>query len=167
MRKYLIALLGLAVIGVAGYAWAQGFPGYISTIQGNELVTVQEVQPNGQQSPLVNIVTTSQLRNSTGYQLLASASGTNNFTNIVNDVLVNAQPAASTTFNTPASPYDGELFAVCNVTNAAWATNTVTLAATSGSTLNTGTTTALTTLAAHTCEELQFDVATTTWYQIR
>lgn len=166
MRKYLIGACGLAVIAAAGFAWAQGIIPLTAPV-GSELLTVYPLGPGGGPGGGQAQVSLSQLRNATGYQLLASASGSNTPLNTVNQVLVNAQPAASTTFNTPASPYDGELFSVCNVTSSAWATNTVTLAATSGSTLNTGTTTALTTLAAHTCEELQFDVSDTTWFQIR
>ncbi len=166
--RLLLLLAGAMLAGAIGFALGQGSPGsLVTSLQGNELVQIQGVQANGQPAPLINVVAASQLRNATGYQLLASASGTISPTNLVDNLLINAQPANGTVINTPSSPYDAELFAVCNVTSTAWATNTVTLSAASGSSLNAGTVTALTTLAAHTCEELTYDAANTTWYQVR
>jgi hypothetical protein len=151
MKLYRIgAVAALLLAAGIGFVLGQGGSLQILSPSGSEQVTVQAILPNGQPAALNNFVTVNQIRNSTGYQVLASASGTVASTNSVDNLLVNAQPAASTIFNTPTSPYDGELFAVCNATSVAWATNTVTLAAASGSSLNAGTTTALTTLAAHT-----------------
>jgi len=160
--RHVAALACGLVIGGIGIALGQAGWQQIVSPTGTEQVHV-----NNPSSANNNFVALNSIRNATGYQLLASASGTIAPTNAVNSLLINAQPATGTTINTPASPYDAELFQVCNATNAAWATNTVTLAAASGSSLNTGTTTALTTLAAHACEELQFDLANTTWYQVR
>jgi hypothetical protein len=152
-------LLGLLVAGVA-LAQTAGTQ-LLKSLAGTEMIALD--YPGS-----VAVETTvAAIRNTTGYQLLSSASGTIAPTNLVDNLLVNAQPAASTTINTPLLPYDAELFAVCNVTNAAWATNTVTLAAASGSSLATGVTTNLTTLAARTCEELQYVASNTTWYQVR
>lgn len=114
-----------------------------------------------------NFLCINTVRNTTGYQLIASASGTVQPTASVNTLAVNAQPAASTAFTTPANPLaDGQLFQVCNVTGSAWATNASTLAAASGQTINGGTITT-TTLGSHACVELIFVLSTTTWYQIR
>lgn len=152
----------LLLLAAAGVAFAQSSGAQlIKNLTGNEQIAVD--YPGAVSAE----VTTGAIRNTTGYQLLASASGTIAPTNLVDNLLVNAQPAASTTINTPLAPFDAQLFAVCNVTNAAWATNTVTLAAASGSSLATGVVTNLTTLAARTCEELQYSAAGTTWFQIR
>lgn len=167
-RHWLIAAAAASCVAIGGfgYAWAQGILPLASPT-GSELVTVLPIQPNGSPAATQATVTLNQIRNSSGYQLLAAASGTISPTNAINTLAINAQPAASTTINTPAAPFDGEFFQVCNVSNAAWVTNTVTLAPAAGSSFNTGVVTALTTLGARTCEELLFDLATTTWYQIR
>jgi len=164
-RNWRLSLgLGLGlVLGAIGIALGQGAGLFqIVSPTGTEQVLV-----NNPSSAYNNSVALNSIRNATGYQYLTSASGTVAPTNAVNSLLINAQPAASTTINTPASPIDAELFQVCNVTNAAWATNTVTLAAASGSSLATGVTTSLTPLAARTCVELQYVTSTTTWYQVR
>lgn len=157
------ALVALAFIGGA---IAQGL--FTGGITGQETWSVSAGGPGGP-STFINV---NQIRNTTGYQLLAAASGTVAPTAAVNSLLVNAQPANNTTINTPISGTagiltDGQLFQVCNVTNAAWSTNTVTLAAATGSSLATGVTTTLTTLAARTCIELQYVASNTTWYQVR
>jgi hypothetical protein len=164
IRRFRVAaLVAVAVLAASvGFALSQTGSLQIVSPTGSEQIAV-----NVPASAYNNFVLLNQIRNASGYQLLASASGTIAPTNAVNSLLVNAQPASGTIFDTPSSPFDGETFQVCNVTGTAWATNTVTLAAASGSSLNTGTVTALTTLAAHTCEELQFDIADTTWFQIR
>jgi len=156
-----LAAIGL-VLGTIGFALAQSGSYQIVSPTGQE-----QVQINSASSAYNNTVELNTIRNSTGYSLLASASGTLTPTTDVNTLAVSAQPSTGTTIDTPAGPYDGELFQVCNVTSSAWATNTVTLAAATGSSLNTGTTTALTTLAAHSCEELLYDATTTKWYQLR
>jgi hypothetical protein len=168
-RLFETTLISGSLICIGSYLFAQGVPGsLLSSLAGNELVTVQAYQANGFPSPYNNVIPTSQLRNATGYQLIASAtSGTIAPTNLVNNLLLAAQPNGTTTINTPLSPYDAELFAVCNVTNSALSGQTVTLAAAAGSSLFSGTVTALGTLAAHGCEELQYDATTTTWYQVR
>jgi hypothetical protein len=117
-------------------------------------------------------ITLSQARNTTGYQLLSSASGTIQPNASVDNLLINAQPSASTTINTPLGTSqfpltDGELFAVCNVTATAWATNAVSLAAATGQNLAAGVNATLTTLGARTCEELTYNLPNTTWYQVR
>lgn len=156
MRSIFALLVLLGGVVAAGAQGAQVLP----SPTGTEQLPIV----NG---TLANNVAVNTVRNTTGYQLLASASGTIAPTNAVDNLLVAAQPAASTTINTPTNPADGELFAVCNATSSAWATNTVTLAAASGSSLAANVTTVLTTLAARTCEELQYVSSNTTWYQVR
>jgi hypothetical protein len=134
------------------------------TLTGNEVIVAAVGGPGG---PSL-FVPTSQLRNATGIQLLSAAtSGTFSPTNGVNSFLIAVQPNGTTTINTPSAPWDGQLFQVCNVSNAALTGQTITLAAATGSTLATGVVTALTTLAARTCEELNYANVNTTWYQIR
>jgi hypothetical protein len=109
-----------------------------------------------------------QVRNSTGYQLVnAATSGTFSPTSLVNQFLIAVQPNGTMTINTPTVPFDAELFSVCNVSNAAFAAQTITLANSAGQTFATGLTTTLTTLAARTCVEIQYSLSNTTWYQIR
>lgn len=168
MRKLRALLVGaaLSALAIIGIAVAQTGV-FTAAITGNETWSVG----NGAGGPSY-FMSLNQARNTTGYQLLAAASGTVAPTAAVNSLLVNAQPANSTTINTPISSptallSDGQLFQVCNVSNAAWVTNTVTLAASTGQSFATGVTTNLTTLAARTCIELQYVLSTTTWYQVR
>lgn len=91
----------------------------------------------------------------------------NNITGITNggNLLINAQPSAAV-ITLPASPLnDGIVISICNVTGSAWATNAVTLAANSNQTLAVAAT--LTTLAAGTCAQEQWNLAAATWYRIR
>jgi hypothetical protein len=161
MRKTWRYALVAFVAAWVGYAVAQ--PVIPTGLNGLEAWSCGTGGPGG---PSV-FCTTNLLRNTTGYQLLAAASGTIQPTVSVNTLAVNAQPAASTAFQTPPSPVpDGSLFQVCNVTASAWATNASTLAAATGQTINGGTITT-TTLAAHTCVELLYQLSSTTWFQIR
>jgi hypothetical protein len=165
LRKALLA--GAVIAALSGAVLAQTKLGY-NTWNGVETWDIGIGSPGGSSA----YITLSQVRNTTGKQLLGSASGTIAPTTNVDNLLVNAQPAASTTINTPigtgANPplTDAELFAVCNVTGSAWATNTTTLTAAAGQSINGGSIT-LTTLASHTCVELQYDLPSTTWYQVR
>lgn len=153
---------GLLALG--GYALAQISTVTSITLTGNEVIVAAAQGPGGTSF----FIPTSELRNATGIQLLGAAtSGTFSPTNGVNSFLIAVQPNGATTINTPTAPWDGQLFQVCNVSNAALVGQTVTLAATTGSTLATGVVTALTTLAARTCEELIYANSNTTWYQIR
>ncbi len=157
------ALLAGAVIAALGLVVAIAQPVVPTGLAGLESWSCGIGGPGG---PSV-FCTTNLMRNTTGYQLLAAASGTVQPTTSVNTLLVNAQPAASTAFTTPASPVpDGEVFQVCNVTAAAWATNASTLAAATGQTINGGTITT-TTLASLTCIELVYQLSSTTWFRIR
>jgi hypothetical protein len=157
-------LVALGLLAGSYLAIAQVTTLFSNILTGNETLTASIGGPQGTSF----FVPVAQLRNATGYQLISAAtSGTITPTNAVNSLLIAAQPSGSTTINTPPAPYDGQLFQVCNVSNAAFAVQTVTLAASTGSSLATGVTTALTTLAARTCEELQYTTTSTTWWQIR
>lgn len=162
MKRYLLA--GAAALALAGAAYGQVTGLFSNILTGNETILASLGGPQGTSF----FVPVAELRNATGYQLISAAtSGTITPTNNVNSLLIAAQPNGSTTINTPPAPYDGQLFQVCNVSNAAFAVQTITLAASTGSSLATGVVTALTTLAARTCEELQYTTTSTTWWQIR
>jgi hypothetical protein len=153
-----------AALAALATTWLIAQPVIPTTMSGNECWNAGQ----GPGGPSTGFVCAYMTRNSTGYKLLgASTSGTINNDQTVNQVLISVQPTGGTTINTPVPAFDGALFSVCNVSNAALTGQTVTLAASTGSTLATGVVTVLTTLAARTCEELQYTAAATTWYQIR
>jgi len=158
-------LLGAALaLGLAGAALSQS--GIISTtLTGNEVVVCAIGGPGG---PSI-FCPVAELRNTTGYQNLSTASNSNvSPTNLVNSLLVSIQQGASpTNIFTPFPPYDAELFQVCNVTNGNFATTPMTLNASAGSSMATGAVTTLTTLNARVCDEYQYVAPVTTWYQIR
>jgi len=164
MRKF---LLGLALVGVlsAPPAFAQSI--VPNSLTGNECWTAGQ-GPSGPSS----FVCATGMRNATGYQLITpTPSGTYTPSPAVSNILLNGQPAASTVVTTPVSTstallYDGALFSVCNTTSGAFAANTTTIVAATGQTINGGTIT-ITTLAAFTCVELQYVLASTTWYRIQ
>jgi hypothetical protein len=157
-------LVALSLLAGSYLAIAQVTTLFSNTLNGTETLTLSVGGPQGTSF----FAPVAELRNATGYQLISAAtSGTITPTNNVNSLLVAVQPNGSTTINTPPAPFDGQLFQVCNVSNAAFAVQTITLAASTGSSLATGVTTALTTLAARTCEELQYTTTSTTWWQIR
>lgn len=95
-------------------------------------------------------------------------SGAGSFTipNNVATTILTAQPAAST-ITLPASPVsNGAIVEVVNGTASAFATNVVTIAPNTGQTLLGGNIT-ITTLAAHASVEFRYNLANTTWYQLR
>lgn len=78
------------------------------------------------------------------------------------------QPLAAV-ITMPPNPFpDGGIVGICNGTNAAYATNIVTVAANTGQTMvPTGAAITLTTLAAATCVRYQFNRPTTSWYKVQ
>lgn len=164
MRKLLLAtIVGAAVAALALTVGLYAQPIGQNTLSGNECWNAGQ-GPGGVTTGFICVNT---VRNTTGYQVISSASGTVQPSVNVNTLAVNAQPAASTAFTTPALPVpDGQLFQVCNVTAAAWATNASTLSAASGQTIQGGAITT-TTLGAHNCVELIYQLSSTTWFQIR
>lgn len=82
--------------------------------------------------------------------------------------IITAQPSAAV-ITMPKSPVpNGAVVRICNGTNAAFATNVVTVAANSSQTMvPTGAAITLTTLAAATCVGYQFNLANTSWYKVQ
>lgn len=108
---YIATLLGSAAIAAAGYAWGQGIIPLASPT-GTELLQVQPIQPNGQPGPFQVQVTLNQIRNATGYQLVATGGTVN--TTVPNTTAKLLATGAITTWNVtlPTSPYDGEMLEV-------------------------------------------------------
>jgi hypothetical protein len=166
MKKLRVAALlagGLAV-GAIGYVWAQGLGFLVPSLQGNELITIQDFQPNGQPSPLVNVVTANTVRNTTGYAISTATTTTVTGTLAANRYIFTAAPSA-VTLNLPANPPDGQMLEIVNG-GAAFTGTGVTVATTDGSTLvGTASTAAL---GAGSSVEWQY---TTTggnkWYRLR
>lgn len=78
------------------------------------------------------------------------------------------QPLAAVITMPPNPVPDGAIIGICNGTNAAYATNVVTVAANTGQTMvPTGAAITLTTLAAATCVRYQFNRPTTSWYKVQ
>ena len=75
------------------------------------------------------------------------------------------QPAANTITLPPNPVPDGARIQYCNGTNAAFATNVVTIVANTNQTLNQAIT--VTTQAANSCLILQWYLAATTWYRVQ
>lgn len=165
MKRILIGALGLLALGVAALAQTQ--LGY-TTFTGAEILQLNTGGPGGASF----YATVSQVRNTTGYQLVTGTpTGTYSPNASVNSFLLAGQPASNTIINTPvgtaAFPLtDGALFQACNVTAAAFSANTTTLQAATGFTISGGSI-ALTTLGAVNCVELQLVLATKTWYRLR
>jgi hypothetical protein len=157
MRKFLF----LAALALGLYAPASFAQSLTPGITGNECWNAG----NGPGGPSAGFMCSYLLRNSEGYTVLGGSIGVTPFTNLVGSVNVNAQPSA-TTYVTPTNPFDGEVFQICNVTAAAWSTNVVTLTPATGSTINGGNIT-LTTLAANTCVQVQYQLSSTTWFRTR
>lgn len=107
--------------------------------------------------------TTNLMRNTTGYQLQTATTGT--LTASVNAVrnIFTAALTGSVTLNTPPAPLDGEMLEIVNGTGLAF-TQTITLTASAGQTVNSG---AVATLAAGASGEWQYSASTTTWYRLR
>lgn len=81
--------------------------------------------------------------------------------------IVTVQPSAATITMPPSPVINGAIIGICNPTAAPWATNVVTVAGNTGQTSPAGATATLTTLAAGTCAQYQFNLANTTWYRVQ
>jgi hypothetical protein len=84
-----------------------------------------------------------------------------------NAVIMPVQSTSGVVFNLPLTPTDGAIQSFCNTSNAAFATQVVTITATAPQVFATGATTTLTTLAARTCVKLIYTLSNTTWSQIQ
>jgi hypothetical protein len=100
------------------------------------------------------------------FTVATGSSGTN--TALGGGVIIAAQPSAGTWTLPPNPMSDGAIVKFCNGTNAAFATNVVTVAANTNQTLvPTGAAITLTTLAANTCVGYGFSLANTSWYKVQ
>lgn len=122
----------------------------------------------GPGGPATGFVCSYQTRSSWGYYSLAAATtGTVQLTAQQNAVIMPVQSTSGVTFNMPLSPTDGSVVPFCNTSNAAFATQAVTITATAPQVFATGATTTLTTLAARTCVKLMYTLSNTTWSQVQ
>jgi hypothetical protein len=149
---------GLMALGIGcGLVWAQSISGLIS---GNECWNAGQ----GPGGPSTGYMCANLVRNTTGYQVLSTPSGTIQMTTAGSTVLVTGQPGVST-WVLPQSPVpDGQIAVVANVSAANWATNAQTLTPGTGQTLNGGNVT-LTSLVSLTSVEFHYSLATNTWYR--
>ena len=165
-RYWLIAAAAASclAVGAFGYAWAQGILSLASPT-GLELITVLPLQPNGQPAATQATVSINQIRNSTGYLLVATG-GTVNTTvpNTADEVLATG---AITTWNVtlPTAPYDGELVAL-GAPGGAVTTLAVTATLPAGVTI---VGTAVTTLATGGAAgvEYSYSQSANVWYRVR
>ena len=168
-------MLGGAAAAASGYACAQQGLAPLTDPLGTEIITVYPLQPNGQAGGAQAGVTMNQISNRNGYALFtssATASGTITISTATDELLVNVQPNTATWVLPALTPlFDGEQFQFCNVSGAAFATNTQNILAGASTTINNGSTSvtsvSVTTLGSQTCLELVFSVQTKDWYRIR
>lgn len=167
MKKLLI--LGAVLLGFIAPAAAQSV--IYQDLSGNEAWSAGE-GPGGPSQYL----TADVLRNSN--QIVISPSITAAVTIGVSTGLTSLryggnlmtvlQPLAAVITMPPNPVPDGSIVGICNGTNAAYATNVVTVAANTGQTMvPTGAAITLTTLAAATCVRYQFNRPTTSWYKVQ
>lgn len=175
---------GLALIALAGYGgWALAQVSQLyGPLGGQESIEVQGGVggPGGQSY----FTTTGRVSNGRSYayftafptasftigQATAPTGTTVSTANMSSGgaLLFNVTNGTAITITLPptAQLIDGEIIEICNVTNAAWSTNAVTVSANSGQTLvGTAANNTLTTLAASTCNKWIWGGATAAnWY---
>jgi hypothetical protein len=174
-----LALGGLVALGLmvgGGLAFAQTIGQ--SGLSGNECWNAGQ----GPGGPSTGFLCANTLRGGTANAILSAVSGnftigttSGNFTNLGTpnmaamatggNVLITAQPSAAVITMPPLPIPDGAIVGVCNVTNAAFSTNAVTLSANTGQTL--AQTATLTTLAAGVCAREQWNQSQATWYRVQ
>lgn len=166
MRKYLLAGLVGAAVAALATTWLVAQPVVQNALSGNECWNSGQ----GPGGPSTGFICAYQVRASVNYlNNLAATTGTVQLLNTQNMVVMAAQSTSGVTFNMPLNPtvVDGAIYSFCNTTNAAFATQVVTITATAPQVFATGATTALTTLAARTCVKLLYTAANTTWSQVQ
>jgi hypothetical protein len=151
--------LALALAAAAFAAPALAQPLSPSGLTGNENWSCATGGPGG---PSV-FCTANLMRNTTGYQLTSTATGAITLPNTVVRTIFTSALSGGVTATTPAAPFDGEMLEVANGTGLAF-TQTITLTAASGQTVNSG---AVATLAAGGSAEWQYSASNTTWYRLR
>ena len=157
-RLHIVSLVALGVLaGSIGFALGQ------TTFQIVSPTGTEQVQANNPASAYQNFVLYNQIRNSTGYQLTASTTGTV-VTTLATDNLIFTAAATTVTVDLPPSPEDGQLFSLNNGTGAAFA-GTITVATTDGSTIANGSTAV--NLGSAGSQEWQFTAASKIWFRLR
>ncbi len=160
MTKFRAILAGM-VIGVLAFTvgvWAQTALTSIS-LTGNEVMVAAIGGPGG---PSL-FIPVAELRNATGYQTTALASGTITITTNTARLVTTAQVTGALTVNAPATPWDGEMFELANASGSN-NTATVTFTAAAGQTVTGG---GIATQTASTSNEWMYVLSTTTWIKIR
>lgn len=108
-------------------------------------------------------LTVSELRNTTGYRNTTVATG--NFQAVTGAAryIFTAALTGAVTVTTPAQPFDGEMLELANGT-ASQFTQTITLTAAAGQTVNSGT---VLTMTAASSAEWQYATPSLTWFRLR
>ena len=107
-------------------------------------------------------LTVSELRNTTGYRNIVQTTGTIQATTGAARYFFGAALTGPIVLTTPAQPFDGEMLEVINATALAF-TQTITLTANTGQTVNAGAVTVLTASSA----EWQYILPSLTWFRVR
>lgn len=160
--RVLAGLVGAAAVALTA-TWLVAQP-IVPSLSGNECWNAGQ----GPGGPSTGFVCAYQARSSWGY--LSNAAATTGTVQLLvnqNAVLMPVQSTSGVTFNLPLTPTDGAIQSFCNTSNAAFATQVVTITATAPQVFATGATTTLTTLAARTCVKLIYTAANTTWSQVQ
>ena len=166
MRRIFVAGLVGAALAALAATWLVAQPVVQNALSGNECWNAGQ----GPGGPSTGFVCAYQTRSSWGYLSNAAATtGTVQLLNTQNAVIMPVQSTSGVTFNMPLNPtvVDGAIYAFCNTSNAAFATQVVTITATAPQVFATGATTTLTTLAARTCVKLIYTASNTTWSQVQ
>jgi len=157
MRVLKSFFAGVALAALATFALSQALTP--TGLTGSEVWSVAIGGPGG---PSV-FASTNLMRNTTGYQLLSTTTGTITLPTSAVRTIFTAALTGGITANTPTAPLDGEMLEVVNGTGLAF-TQTITLTASGSQTVNSG---AVATLAAGASAEWQYAASTTTWYRLR
>ena len=108
-------------------------------------------------------VTVSEVRNTAGYITTPIPSGTVIANTNAARYIFTAALTGAITITTPAQPFDGEMLEVVNGSGSNF-TQTITLTANTGQTVNSG---AVTTLTAISSVEWQYVLPSLTWFRLR
>jgi hypothetical protein len=157
LHKSLVGLAATLLVGI-GVAVAQIMPGlFVTNLTGSEQVNIVNAGPQ------IATVLTSTLRNTTGYLISTQTTGTITTLASTNNLILTGA-ATTLTVNPPASPPDGQLFAINNGTGSNFS-GTITLTTTDGSTITNGSTAV--NLSSAASEEWQYTAASKIWYRLR
>ena len=163
MKKILAGIGALLLIG--GIALAQVPSLLLSSPTGLEQIEVL-IPSTGTlvTSPQKVQVTINQIRNATGYSLIATTTGTIVTTSATDNLLLTGA-VTTATVDVPPSPPDGSLFAINNASGSTFS-GTITVASTDSSTFVPSSPT-ITNLAASSGQEWQYTAAAKVWYRVR